>query len=90
MSKEIKEVKADTKPKRIEIELAFLHQSFIWPGTSGTEKTLSAAKIRGLKMYLMPEGMPEGLLLELKGKRAWVPAANIANAVFSKVESEDK
>lgn len=86
MSKEVKEL----KPKRVEVELAFLHQSFIWPGTSGTEKTLSAAKIRGLKMYLMPDGMPEGLLLELKGKRAWVPAANIANAVFTKVDDKDE
>lgn len=76
------------KAKRIEIELAFLHQSFIWPGTAGTEKTLSATKVRGLKMYLMPEGMPEGLLLEITSKsgvkkRGWVPAANIANAVFA-------
>lgn len=62
-----------------EIKLAFLHQAITWPGVAGSEKTISAAKIKGLKMYLVGEG----LVLECKGKKSLVPYANIVNCVYA-------
>lgn len=64
-------------PNKIPIRLAFLHQSIIVPGVIGNEKTLSDAKIPGLKMWWTPQG----LVLERKATRAIVPLANVVVGV---------
>lgn len=65
-------------PNKIPIRLAFLHQSIIVPGVIGNEKTLSAAKIPGIKMWWTPQG----LVLERKATRAIVPLANVVVGVI--------
>ena len=60
------------------IKLAFLHQALTWPGVTGSEKTISDAKIKGIKMSITPQG----LLLEVKGKKCIVPHTNVVNYVL--------
>ena len=64
--------------KDIEIKLAFLHQALTWPGVAGSEKTISDAKIKGVKMTLVDQG----LMLECKGKKCLVPHTNVVNYVL--------
>lgn len=82
---EIKSVNAEVKlgdmetfPKGLPIELAFVHQAVQIPGKFASERTLSNAKVPGLKM----EWLPSGLVLKVKGATAIVPAANVAVAVL--------
>lgn len=67
------------QPLNPEVKLAFVHQSIVVPGIIGSEKTLSEAKIKGLKMYWTPQG----LRMEVKGIVVMVPHANVVNAVLS-------
>lgn len=65
------------------IKLAFLHQAITWPGCAGSEKTLSDAKIKGIKMILTEHG----LMLELKDKKGemrkcLIPHTNVVNYVL--------
>lgn len=62
----------------IPVKLAFLHQALTWPGVAGSEKTISDAKIKGVKMSIIPQG----LLLEKKGKQCIVPHTNVVNYVL--------
>jgi hypothetical protein len=56
---------------------ASLHQAIVWgPAGINTEKTLSATKTPGVKMYWCEHG----LLLEKNGKTSIVPSANVAIA----------
>jgi hypothetical protein len=60
------------------IKAAFLHTAICWPGTAGAETTISDAKIKGIKMNIIPQG----LLLECKGKKCLVPHTNVVNYVL--------
>lgn len=72
-------------PKAIPIKLAFLHQAVSAMGSLNTERTLSADKVPGIKMTLVPMG----LFLDIPashGKtalKAIVPHANVALAVIA-------
>lgn len=77
-------------PKEITVTLAFCHQTIQWAGVCSSEKTLSTAKIPGVKMTLTPLG----LVLQAKSKQGIpsatiVPLANIANMVIEASEIED-
>ena len=64
--------------KKIAVVQAFLHSDILVPGFIMTEKHLSAAKIKGLKMWLTPMG----LLLEGGKHDCLVPLANIKNMLL--------
>lgn len=66
------------QPALLKVKMAFLHQTITWPGKAGSEKSISATKILGLSMHLLPQG----LMLEKGGSRCLVPLANIANMVL--------
>lgn len=63
----------------IEVKYAYLHQSITWPGVSGSEKTISDQRIKGVKMYVTTHG----LMLLSKGKKCLIPHANVANYVLA-------
>lgn len=83
---EVTPVPAPKKQNRLEsiqpvypkVRLAFLHQAIQIPGCISSEKTLSHAKIPGIKMSYAPMG----LLIEVKNTKAVVPSANVAVAIF--------
>lgn len=65
------------------VKVAFLHQSITWPGFAGAEKTISEAKIPGVRIFWDPKG----LILKCKNKQGRegtciVPHANVANAIL--------
>jgi hypothetical protein len=62
---------------KLQVKLAFLHQSVSIPGALNTEKTLNKTKFPGLEMFW--DGM--ALWIHLKGQIAIIPAANVAIAV---------
>lgn len=61
-----------------EVKVAFLHQAITWPGIAGAERTISQAKIPGVKIYWAFDA----LVLERKGQTCIVPHANVANAIL--------
>lgn len=69
---------ANNQSSSIPVSLAFLHQAIVVPGKIGSEKTLSDARIKGIKMNLTPMG----LAIEVRGTRAIVPSANVCVAVL--------
>lgn len=73
-----KEELVASTPDYPRVKYAYLHQSLTWPSVGGSEKTLSAQRIPGLEIFWTTEG----LLLQCKGQKCFVPAANVINAVF--------
>lgn len=71
-------VTTEAANRGIPVKTAFLHQALTWPGVAGAEKTISEAKIKGVKIYWAPQG----LILECKGQTCIVPHANVANAIL--------
>ena len=66
------------KDPTIAVKYAYLHQSITWPGVCGSEKTLSDARVKGIKMF----STVQGLLLLHKGKKCLVPHTNVVNYVL--------
>lgn len=72
--------------KKIQVKQAFLHTSILVPGFIYTESTLSADKVKGLKMWMTPMG----LLLEGGKDAALVPSANIKVLILAEEKEEKK
>jgi len=72
------EPKKSTVKEGVAVRMAFLHQSLTWPGLAGTEKSLNSDRIPGIVMRLIPQG----LLIDLKGKQCLVPHTNVVNYIL--------
>lgn len=71
----------DTCP---EVRVASLHQSVQAIGAMNAEKTLSAQKVKGIRMF----SKSDGLYFEVRGVRGRIPAANVAIEVFMKADED--
>jgi hypothetical protein len=60
------------------VSAAFLHQAICWPGVCGAEKTINKVKVKGVVLTVLPQG----LLLEAKGKKCLVPHTNVINYIL--------
>lgn len=81
-----------TKESPYKITVAFLHQAITWPGITGGEKTLSEARIPGIKMRMVniecEDGSTlKGLLCKAKNRETLIIEANIANLLIERVET---
>lgn len=56
------------------VTTALLHAGTMLPAGAGTETTLSDHRVKGIKMNWVPK---EGLLIEVKGKKALIPPASL-------------
>lgn len=79
------------KDSGLVIKAAYLHEPIVWPGITGSEKTLIPSKVPGIIMSLLPQG----LLISAKGKKgehknALIPYANVANFVLEDGDLTDK
>lgn len=70
--------------KKILVKMAFLHTAILVPGFIFTEATLSAERIKGLKMWMTPMG----LLIEGGKDSALVPSANIKVLILAEEEKK--
>lgn len=70
-----------------EVKLCYVQTPVTIPGIMTSYTTLEAAKITGLKMYLMDNG---GISLHVKNVIAYVPAANIKIALLEEVKPKGK
>lgn len=70
--------------KPIRVKLAQLHQATGIPGITGSEVTWNDNKVRGLKMYLIPQG----LRCEIKDHVGIIPLANVAICVLDEPEQK--
>ena len=68
--------------KPIKVKLAQLHQATGIPGITGSETTWNDTKVRGLKMYLIPQGLRCEVKKDGSPYVAIIPLANVAIAVI--------